>query len=102
MEHERFTTHASYHPKILRHPQILGLPSEGVFVPLPYVATISVRRIRFYLVFALIVAAAGELDAQGILIPDTTRRDMVFDFAGHNLYISTSTGLIKTFDLSTF
>jgi len=38
---------------------------------------------------------------QGFLIPDTTRRDMVFDFAGQNLYISTSTGLIKTFELST-
>jgi len=38
---------------------------------------------------------------QGFLIPDTTRRDMVFDFAGQNLYISTSAGLIKTFQLST-
>ncbi len=45
--------------------------------------------------------AAGELHAQGFLIPDTTRRDMVFDFAGQNLYISTSSGFIKTFNLST-
>jgi Fibronectin type III domain len=36
-----------------------------------------------------------------LVIPDTTRRGMVFDFAGQNLYISTSTGLIKTFNLST-
>src|SRR5262245_17516169 len=41
------------------------------------------------------------VSGQGFLIPDTTRRDMVFDFAGQNLYISTSTGLIKTFELST-
>jgi hypothetical protein len=51
--------------------------------------------------FAFSIVAAGELHAQGFLIPDTTRRDMVFDFAGQNLYISTSTGLIKTFDLLT-
>ena len=59
-------------------------------------------QLKFCVVFALIVVAVGGLRAQGFLIPDTTRRDMVFDFAGHNLYISTSTGLIKTFDLSTF
>ena len=52
-------------------------------------------RISFCLAFALMVIAVGELRAQGFLIPDTTRRDMVFDFAGHNLYISTSTGLIR-------
>ena len=45
--------------------------------------------------------AATHPGGQGFLIPDTTRRDMVFDFAGQNLYISTSTGLIKTFELST-
>ncbi|HJW38544.1 MAG TPA: NF038122 family metalloprotease [Candidatus Udaeobacter sp.] len=39
--------------------------------------------------------------ASGFVIPDTTSRGMVFDFAGQNLYISTSTGLIKTFNLST-
>jgi len=64
-------------------------------------ASVLVKRTKFYLAFALIVAAVGELHAQGFLIPDTTRRDIVFDFAGHNLYISTSTGLIKTFNLST-
>ena len=41
------------------------------------------------------------LNLSGFLIPDTTRRGMVFDFAGQNLYVSTSTGLIKTFNLST-
>jgi len=51
--------------------------------------------------FALSIVAAGELNAQGFLIPDTTRHRMVFDFAGHNLYFSTSTGLIKSFNLLT-
>src|SRR6476660_4813434 len=59
-------------------------------------------RLKFCVAFALIVAAVADLRAQGFLIPDTTRRDVVFDFAGHNLYISTSTGLTKTFNLSTF
>src|SRR5437867_4608144 len=57
--------------------------------------------ISFGLALVLAVAAAGELGAQGFLIPDTTRRGMVFDFAGQNLYFSTSTGLVKTFRLST-
>jgi hypothetical protein len=37
----------------------------------------------------------------GVLIPGTTRRDLVFDFAGQNLYISNSTGIVQTFNLST-
>jgi hypothetical protein len=41
-----------------------------------------------------------DLNASGFLIPDTTRRGMVFDFAGQNLYFSTSNGLIKTLRLS--
>ena len=59
------------------------------------------KTIRVWLAFALGVLGGGELHGQGFLIPDTSRRDMVFDFAGRNLYISTSTGLIKTFHLST-
>ena len=62
---------------------------------------LGTTRIKLCLAFAFTVVAAGELRAQGSLIPHTTGRDMVFDFAGHNLYISTSTGLIKTFNLST-
>jgi hypothetical protein len=65
-------------------------------------ASASVRAIKFFLTLVLIVSGARESQARGFLIPETTRRDMVFDFAGRNLYISTSTGLIKTFDLSTF
>jgi hypothetical protein len=64
-------------------------------------AEVSVRaRIILCLGFAFIAVTAGELQAQGFLIPDTTRRYMVFDFAGHNLYISTSTGLIRAFNLA--
>lgn len=62
---------------------------------------VLLRTTKFYLALALLLAAVSKLAAQGILIPDTTRRDMVFDFAGDNLYISTSTGLIKTFNLTT-
>src|SRR5262249_26616564 len=71
------------------------------FDPLGFMSGVLGRaRINFCLAFAFTVVAASELRAQGFLIPDTTRRDMVFDFAGENLYISTSTGLIETFDLS--
>jgi hypothetical protein len=59
------------------------------------------RRISFGLALVFAIAAAGELCAQGFLIPDTTRRGMVFDFAGQNLYFTTSAGLVKTFHLST-
>ena len=50
---------------------------------------------------ASLIMATGELCGQGFLIADTTRRDIVFDFAGQNLYISTTSGLVKTFHLST-
>jgi hypothetical protein len=86
--------------EILRHLQLLCLPNEALLDALPHMHHVLVKKTKFYLAFALIVAAAGELRAQGFLIPDTTRRDMVFDFAGQNFYISTSTGLIKTFHLS--
>jgi hypothetical protein len=59
------------------------------------------EHVTFWLAFGFALVAVGELRAQGFLIPDTTRTDMVFDFAGQNLYFSTSTGLIKTFHLST-
>ncbi|MGI8435599.1 MAG: dockerin type I domain-containing protein [Chthoniobacterales bacterium] len=36
-----------------------------------------------------------------VLIPSAIRRDMVFDFAGQNLYISNSTGTVRAFNLST-
>jgi hypothetical protein len=52
-------------------------------------------------VFTVIsIAVPTRLSAQ-TLIPVTTRRDMIFDHAGNYLYISTSDGLIKTYNLST-
>ena len=78
------------------------MPNKVVFDPLPYMGGLSGRTlINFCLALAFAIVVASELHAQGFLISDTTRRDMVFDFGGHNLYISTSTGLIKTFNLST-
>jgi VCBS repeat protein len=58
------------------------------------------RQVIFWLVLGLAIVAADSR-GEGFLIPDTTRRDLVFDFAGQNLYISTSTGLIKAFHLVT-
>ena len=51
------------------------------------------------LTFAAI--AIGSVHAQSVLIPSTTHRDLVFDFAGQNLYISNSTGVVQTWNLST-
>ena len=42
-----------------------------------------------------------EASGQSLLIPSTTRRDLVFDYSGQNLYISNSTGIVRTFNLST-
>ena len=39
--------------------------------------------------------------SQSMLIPITKRRDMVFDYSGNFLYVSTSDGFVRTFDLST-
>ncbi len=64
----------------------------------------SVKRLfKVWVVFAFTLGTAGDVHAQGFLISDTNRArtGMVFDFAGQNLYISTATGLIKTFNLST-
>lgn len=61
------------------------------------------RQINVWVAFAFTLVTAGDVHAQGFLISDTNRArtGMVFDFAGQNLYISTATGLIKTFNLST-
>lgn len=37
-----------------------------------------------------------------LLIPSVIRRDLVFDYSGQNLYISNSTGTVRSFSLSTF
>jgi len=49
----------------------------------------------------LLVAFADESSGQGTLIPLTTRRGMVFDQAGNHLYISTSSGTVQAYNLST-
>jgi hypothetical protein len=73
--------------------------SRGI-IRLLFVLLGARRQVTFWLALGFAVGAADSR-GQGFLIPDTTRRDMVFDFAGQNLYISTSTGVIKTFQLST-
>jgi hypothetical protein len=50
---------------------------------------------------AVVGPMTADLVAQSVLIPDTTRRDMVFDFTGQYLYITTSTGFVETYNLST-
>src|SRR5882724_5675327 len=98
------TARPAYYLKIIGAPRgFLGLLNKAVSDRLPMMDGALIRmRVKFCIAFAFIIVAVGELRSQGFLIPDTTRRDVVFDFAGQNLYISTSTGLIKTFDLSTF
>src|ERR1043166_3815811 len=60
-----------------------------------------VRQLSATCLFLIAFAIARQLPAQSFLIPDTTRSDMVFDYSGQHLYISTSTGLIETFNLPT-
>ena len=59
------------------------------------------RAARYWLGVTLVMIGMTEASGQSVLIPSTTRRDVVFDFAGQNLYISNSTGIVQTFDLST-
>lgn len=51
--------------------------------------------------FLLLTLAAGDLPAQVALIPVTAPRDLVFDHAGKYLYISTLTGEVQRYNLST-
>src|ERR1051326_1189995 len=53
------------------------------------------------LVLTLCAIAVIEIHAQSTLIPLTTRRDMVFDHAGHYLYITTRDGFVQRYNLST-
>ena len=56
--------------------------------------------VLFSLAFTLF-AAPESSPAQGILIPVKTAHDMVFDFAGQRLYISTSDGFVERYNIST-
>src|SRR5690242_16985442 len=59
--------------------------------------------LRRNLLFSAIwlVALADHSNGQGKLIPLTTRRGMVFDKAGNHLYISTTSGTVQAYNLST-
>lgn len=63
------------------------------------------RPISAWLIVVCVIVVVSpmttDLSAQSVLIPDTTRRDMVFDFTGQYLYITTSTGFVETYNLST-
>ena len=62
------------------------------------------RRTRLIFLISLtlaVVSTAETLHAQGILIPVKTAHDMVFDFAGQRLYISTSDGFVQRYNIST-
>lgn len=61
-------------------------------------------RLRFVtacIVAAGIIGPAALAQAQSTLIPLTTRRDLVFDHAGRYLYITTSDGWVRRYDLAT-
>jgi hypothetical protein len=58
---------------------------------------------RFQLLVSIIFAfgATAKVRADGFLIGELTRRDMVFDSTGNHLYISSSSGTVRTFNLAT-
>jgi WD40 repeat protein len=57
--------------------------------------------VRLCLLAAAVAGFTQTLPAQGTLIPITTEVDMVFDHAGKYLYITTSTGLVQPYNLTT-
>ncbi|MEY2489029.1 MAG: hypothetical protein QOC70_971, partial [Verrucomicrobiota bacterium] len=59
------------------------------------------RTVHCWLSITFTAIAMSSVHAQSVLIPSTTRRDLVFDFSGQKLYISNSTGIVQTFNLST-
>lgn len=59
---------------------------------------LRILRLAFWLI---LLFPAVPVRAQSTLIPLTTRRDMVFDHAGKYLYISTSDGLVRRYNLAT-
>jgi hypothetical protein len=59
-------------------------------------------KLGFLCVFGFaLVAETSFVYGQSTLIPVATRRGMVFDHAGNYLYISTSDGFVKGFNLNT-
>ena len=59
------------------------------------------RTVQYWLSITFAAITVSAVHAQSVLIPSTTRRDFVFDFAGQNLFISNNTGIVHTFNLST-
>jgi hypothetical protein len=57
--------------------------------------------LRCFLAATMALSAAQLSFAEGTLIPLTTRRDMVFDHSGRYLYITTSDGWVKRYNLAT-
>ncbi len=57
------------------------------------------RNLALYFALATALGTA-DLLAQGTLIPLTTRRDMVFDHTGTYLYVSTSDGFVKRYNIA--
>jgi len=53
------------------------------------------------ILFAGLCVANAELRAQGVLIPLTVRSDVVFDHAGKYLYITTTDGWVRRYNLAT-
>jgi len=72
--------------EILNIDRILGLPNNTVLDLMPSMDGVMGRtRISFCLAFAFTVIAAGDLPAQEFLNQDTSRQNLVFDFAANNL-----------------
>jgi hypothetical protein len=57
-------------------------------------------RIFIRLLAITVLAVPVALRAQSTLIPVTTRRAIVFDHAGNYLYISTSDGFVKRYNIA--
>src|SRR5438477_111483 len=67
----------------------------------PMFFSVRPARLRCWLCISFMAVAVSTTHAQSVLIPSTTRRDVGFDYSGQNLYISNSTGVVQTFNLST-
>ena len=63
--------------------------------------TLGTRSVIFCLLALISLVLGVDTHAQSTLIPLTTRRGMVFDHAGRYLYIATSDGYVKGYNLST-
>ena len=61
---------------------------------------IGERRLFLWITIALTLVGVSAVEGQSLLIPSTTRRDLVFDYSGQNLYISNTNGVVQTFNLA--